>query len=123
VSRSEYFVSLKSKKTIDSLFKSGGKVFGKYAMLRHGRSIEPGPPIRVVFAVAARLGAAHERNRIKRRLREALFAVLKVGEVKASGFDLAILPKKEVADLPFADLCNDLQIMLQRLPKGNTPKK
>ena len=75
------------------------------------------PPFYVVFAVSTRLGDAHVRNRIKRRLREALHALLKTGGVKRSGFDLAIIPKKETADLPFADLCHDLEMALKRLPK------
>jgi ribonuclease P protein component len=57
------------------------------------------------------------RNRIKRRLREALFLLLKEGKVKQAGFELAIIPKKEVADLDFSELAADLQSALKRLPK------
>ncbi|MBX3723276.1 MAG: ribonuclease P protein component [Turneriella sp.] len=116
-SRAQYFVSLKSKKSIESLFKTGGKIFGKHLMLRFNRVPESGHPPRVVFAVASRLGAAHERNRIKRRLREALFAVLKKGRVNGTGFDIALLPKKETADLDFGKLCDELQTALRKLPK------
>lgn len=116
--RSRYFTSLKLKTRIDSLFKSGGKVFGRTLMLRFDRSKNIHPPFQVVFAVSNRLGAAHVRNRIKRRLREALFTVLKDGAVKQQGFELAIVPKKEVADSDFAQLCDDLRQALRRLPKG-----
>ncbi len=115
--RSHYFTSLKLKKSIDHLFKSGGKAFGKYLMLRFEHSNEVNPPFQVVFAVSRKLGDAHVRNRIKRRLREALFILLKEGKVKQSGFELAIVPKKEVADLDFAELGADLQAALKRLPK------
>lgn len=84
-------------------------------MLRFNPAPETEPPFQVVFAVSVRLGDAHVRNRIKRRLREALFATLKKGTVKKSGFDLAILPKKETADLPFQELCAELEMALRRL--------
>lgn len=87
-------------------------------MLRFERSSEVTPPFQVVFAVSSRLGDAHMRNRIKRRLREALFAVLKEGTLKQQGFELAIVPKKEVADVDFAALCNDLKTALKKLPKA-----
>lgn len=85
-------------------------------MLRYTRAPAEQPPYRVVFAVAAKLGDAHKRNRIKRRLREALFAILKTGGAK-TGFDVAILPRQEIADLPFAALCDELKLVLQKLPQ------
>ena len=72
------------------------------------RAARPGDSI--YFAVVV-------RNRIKRRLREALFLLLKEGKVKQTGFELAIIPKKEVADLDFSELAADLQSALKRLPK------
>lgn len=115
--RSHYFTSLKLKKRIDHLFKSGGKAFGKNLMLRFERSTQINPPFQVVFAVSRKLGGAPVRNRIKRRLREALFLLLKEGKVKQTGFELAIIPKKEVVDLDFSELAADLQSALKRLPK------
>lgn len=103
---------------MDHLFKSGGKAFGKSLMLRFDRSKEVDPSFQVVFAVSRKLGDAHVRNRIKRRLREALFHLLKQKTVKQSGFELAIIPKKEVADIEFSDLVADLQSALKRLPKN-----
>lgn len=87
-------------------------------MLRFERSATLNPPFQVVFAVSSRLGDAHVRNRIKRRLREAMFAILKEGSLKQRGFELAVIPKKEVAELDFAVLVSDLQSALQRLPKS-----
>jgi ribonuclease P protein component len=116
--RSQYFTSLKLKKRIDRLFKSGGKAFGKNLMLRFERSKEVDPPFQVVFAVSRKLGGAHVRNRIKRRLREALFLLLKEGKVKQTGFELAVIPKKEVADLEFSELVADLQSAMKRLPRS-----
>lgn len=86
-------------------------------MIRYAKSGVINPPFQVVFAVSKKTGDAPLRNRIKRRLREALFAIMKAGEVKAAGFDLAIIPKKDVADLDFAVLCDELRVALKRLPK------
>ena len=116
--RSRFYTSLKLKKQIDFLFQKGGKIFGRHLMLRFEHSGEVNPPFRVVFAVSSRLGEAHVRNRIKRRLREALLHILREGKLKQSGFNLAILPKKEVAAIEYADLIADLQAALVRLPKG-----
>lgn len=122
-SRSLYFTSLKLKKHIDHLFSRGGKVFGKNLMLRFERCEKNNPPFQVVFAVSSRLGDAHVRNRIKRRLREAMFAILKEGRLKQRGFELAVIPKKEVADLAFAELVTDLETALKRLPGIKSPVK
>lgn len=85
-------------------------------MLRFERSNAADPPFQIVFAVSSRMGDAHVRNRIKRRLREAMFAILKEGALKQRGFELAVIPKKEVADLAFAELVIDLETALKRLP-------
>lgn len=117
VKRSRLYTSLKLKKNIDRLFaKEGRKIFEKNLMLRYYRSKSVNPPFQVVFAVSQRLGDAHQRNRIKRRLREALLAVLQEGRITKHGFELAILPKKDVADLPFLRLCDEVRRALSKLP-------
>lgn len=113
--RSRYFTSLKLKRRIDHLFKNGRKSFGRYLMLRFDNTTDCEPPLRVVFAVSSRLGPATVRNRIKRRLREALFLTLKEGRANPAGFDIAIVPRKEVAELDFAELCADLRQALRRV--------
>jgi len=84
-------------------------------MLRFDNTTDSVPPLRVVFAVSSRLGPATVRNRIKRRLREALFLTLKEGRSNASGFDIAIVPRKEVAELDFSELCDDLRQALRHV--------
>lgn len=117
VKRSQLYTSLKLKKNIERLFaKDGRKIFAKNLMLRYYRSEVVNPPFQVVLAVSQRLGDAHQRNRIKRRLREALFTVLREGRVTKHGFELAILPKKDVADLPFLRLCDEVRMALSKLP-------
>jgi ribonuclease P protein component len=119
--RSLYFTSLKLKRRIDHLFKNGRKSFGRYLLLRYDSTPDTTPPLRVVFAVSSRLGPATVRNRIKRRLREALFLTLKEGRANPAGFDVAIVPRKEVAELEFSELCDDLRQALRRMaPKPAT---
>lgn len=115
--RSHYYIPLKSKRRIEALFKDGRKVFGRYHMLRFMPVTETLPPFRVVFAVSNKIGTATRRNRVKRRLREALYLILKQNPVECRGFDLAILPRAEILELPFGELMKDLQSTLRRLPQ------
>lgn len=114
--RSHYYIPLKSKRRIESLFQDGRKIFGRYHMLRFMPVPETQPPFRVVFAVSNKIGTATRRNRVKRRLREALYLILKQNSVECRGFDLAILPRAEIIELSFGELMKDLQSTLRRLP-------
>lgn len=84
-------------------------------MVRYCPVAEVNPPLRVVFAVGSKLGDAHIRNRIKRRLREALFAVMRASTHSSAGFDIAIIPKKDVATIDYALLVSDLEFVLRKL--------
>ncbi|MGC4046111.1 MAG: ribonuclease P protein component [Armatimonas sp.] len=59
------------------------------------RSTEPNAPRRFGFSVSKKVGKAHERSRIKRRLREACRALPTMG-----GFDAVLVarPGADVAD-------------------------
>ncbi|MGB8261280.1 MAG: ribonuclease P protein component [Terracidiphilus sp.] len=59
----------------------------------------PGP--RVGLTAGKVLGKAHERNRIKRRMREALRRHV---ELLPAGFDLILHPRRTVLTLEFAKL-------------------
>ncbi|MCX7633805.1 MAG: ribonuclease P protein component, partial [Turneriella sp.] len=71
-------------------------------------------PPQVVFAVAKKLGPPTVRNRIKRRLREALLIVLKNLQPPLVGMDLAVVPRREVADCDFGQLCRELESLLRQ---------
>jgi ribonuclease P protein component len=67
-------------------------------------SRQPGP--RVGFTVGKALGGAVERNRMKRRLREAVRLCGVPAEVAA---DVVINPKKSLMKADFADVVNEVK--------------
>jgi ribonuclease P protein component len=66
---------------------------------------------RVGLTVGKVLGKAHERNRIKRRLREALRRHL---EILPEGFDLILHPRRTVLTMEFAKLEAEIVRILQQ---------
>jgi len=68
------------------------------------RSATSGP--RIGFTVGRALGGAVQRNRMKRRLREA---VRLCGLPEAVGADVVINPKKSLLVIDFADVVNEVR--------------
>lgn len=87
------------------VYKAGRKQFGKQLAYFHAlrpadrRSETPGP--RVGLTVPKALGKAVDRNRIKRRLREAVRAAL---PLLTSPVDVVLHPRRTVIDLDFIHL-------------------
>ncbi|MEE9587490.1 MAG: ribonuclease P protein component [Hyphomicrobiaceae bacterium] len=81
------------------------------------------------FTVTKKLGGAVVRNRIRRRLREAVRLVA-AGHARA-GFDYVLIARRGALKRPFADLIYDLQTALARLhdraskshPAGETGRR
>jgi ribonuclease P protein component len=70
-----------------------------------GRSASPAAGLRVGFTVGRALGGAVQRNRIKRRLREA---VRMTRPVAAIAVDVVINPKKSLLTTDFAAVLNEV---------------
>jgi ribonuclease P protein component len=87
------------------VYKAGRKQFSKQIAYFHAmrpaerRSDTPGP--RIGLTVPKALGNAVERNRIKRRLREAVRHKL---DLIAAPVDVILHPRRSVIDLEFAQL-------------------
>jgi ribonuclease P protein component len=78
--------------------------------------------LRVGFTVGRTLGGAVERNRMKRRLREAVRLSSPAGTITA---DVVINPKKALARADFANVVSEVRsafaIIEQKLAVKNTP--
>ncbi|MEJ1157129.1 ribonuclease P protein component [Prosthecomicrobium sp. N25] len=79
---------------------------------------DPGPP-RVGFTVTKKVGNAPERNRIRRRLREAMR--LHGAEVARPGTDYVLVGRREALGLAFADLAADLRGALKQVHRDPRP--
>jgi ribonuclease P protein component len=73
---------------------------------RRGEGIGPASGIRIGFTVGRALGGAVDRNRMKRRLREAVRLQESVPSV---AFDVVINPKKSLRTTDFAILQNEVR--------------
>jgi ribonuclease P protein component len=81
---------------------------------------QPGAGLRLGFTATKRLGNAVQRNRAKRRLREA--ARLELGG-HPGGFDLVLIAREGTAARPFVTLRGDLRGALRQAsgPARETP--
>lgn len=75
-------------------------------------------PPRVGFTVTRKLGGAVQRNRIRRRLKEAVR--LGLAERVRPGLDYVIIARPEAAVRPFSLLVGDLVDAIERLDRAST---
>lgn len=73
------------------------------------------PRTRLGIAATRKLGSAVERNRAKRLARE-LFRRNKI----ATGYDVVVVPRREMLDAPFASLETDYQTAIERRGQPRT---
>jgi ribonuclease P protein component len=82
------------------------------------------PGVRIGFTVGRALGGAVQRNRMKRRLREA---VRICGVPAGVGADVVINPKKSLLIIDFAEVVNEVQrsfvVIEQKLAGRASPQR
>ena len=69
----------------------------------------PGPVARVGITVSGKVGKAHERNRAKRRIKEALRSEL---EGFGTGAEIVFVAKRGILTASFEDLRTDVRTLL-----------
>jgi ribonuclease P protein component len=83
------------------------------AVLVQARPRDESPLVRAGFTATKRIGGAVERNRAKRRLREA--ARLLLPELASPGFDYVFIARGGVTSRPWPRLLDDVKSALIRL--------
>jgi len=78
------------------------------------------PAARFGFTVTKRMGNAVTRNRIKRRLREAIRKV--APRHILDGHDYVIISRQKALDCTFADLLRDMEFAFSRIPSMKNDK-
>jgi ribonuclease P protein component len=91
------------------------KAFVLQARKRAGADEGQTPPLaaRLGFTVSRQVGNAVERNRVKRRLREAVR--LSAGDKFCAGHDYVLIGRRTALALPFGDMLHDLDAALRRV--------
>jgi ribonuclease P protein component len=75
------------------------------AVVQMQRRKDDGPP-RIGFTVTRKVGGAVQRNRIRRRLKEAVR--LAAAEHLKAGHDYVVIGRAQTAERPFAKLVSDI---------------
>ncbi len=107
----------------DRVYKQGRRHFSPHMTvfyLRQAEGASPEKSSRVGFTVGRVLGGAEERNRIKRRLREAVRqrrSSLELGLPGGCSVDVVINPKKSVLTLEFAVVLEEVGRALDAIAK------
>ena len=76
--------------------------------------------IRIGFTATKKLGGAVVRNRVKRRLREAVRQMLP--GLGLAGHDYVFIAREKAETCDYADMLKDMRFALDRLRRPETPR-
>ena len=117
--RSEFLATAKGKRVHSGGFTLQGQV--RQGQVRQGQSQQAVDGARFGFTVTKKVGSAVVRNRIRRRLKEALR--LLPGLAACSDHDYVLVARLEALKTPFAQLQQELSRSVSRLHNGPKPLK
>jgi ribonuclease P protein component len=106
-------------KRADFLAAARGNSFAAKGVVVQARDRGDGEKPRAGFTVTKKLGNAVQRNRIRRRLREA--ARLALPDIAMAGHDYVLIGRAAGASRPFLSLQNDIRSALKRLHGPQRP--
>ena len=101
------------QKRVDFLACAQGPHCARGAVLVQARARDDSPLVRAGFTATKRIGGAVQRNRAKRRLREAVRQILP--ELAHPGFDYVFIARGGVTTRPWPRLLDDVKSALLRL--------
>jgi ribonuclease P protein component len=102
----------------ERVYKQGKRHFASHMTvfyLRRAEGMGPAKGMRIGFTVGRALGGAVDRNRMKRRLREA---VRLQESVPAVAFDVVVNPKKSLRTTDFVNLQNEVRRAFEVIEKS-----
>jgi ribonuclease P protein component len=98
---------IRRRAEFQQVFEGGARISGRFMTLIVARNKLPVSRLGIV--ASRRLGVAVRRGRLKRLTRE-LFRRNKVDP----GFDIVVMPRREMLEAPYASLERDYRILLQK---------
>ena len=101
------------KKRADFLACARAPSCARGAVVVQARARDDGPLVRAGFTATKRIGGAVQRNRAKRRMREAVRRVLP--DLARPGFDYVFIARGGVTTRPWERLLDDVKSALIRL--------
>jgi ribonuclease P protein component len=101
------------RRRADFLAAATGRKVPTAAFLLQARKRDDGGPARVGFTVSGKVGSAVERNRVRRRLKQAV----RLAAGLSPGHDYVLIGRRAALSLPFEQISEDFQRALRRVPK------
>lgn len=101
--------SLKRKKEFRYTYRAGRSAPGRYFSLIYAKSRVP--EVRIGFSVSKKIGKAVTRNRVKRRMREAVTPLI---PTLRKGYNIVLVAREAAVEAPFTALTDAMRAMLNK---------
>ncbi|MCR4440569.1 MAG: ribonuclease P protein component [Peptococcaceae bacterium] len=102
---------LKSKSRIKEVYARGKSLVNPYLVLYYYLKDTKSENVKICFAVSKKLGSAVERNRTKRRMREAIKRLVPV--IKKE-YNLIFIAREKIKGISFVDVEKNMEKLLKK---------